>query len=307
MMNTVDHIPVMLQEVIRFLQVQPGGHYVDCTVGTGGHANAILAVSSPGGQLLGLDTDPDAVKVAMVRLQKYENSVLLVNGSFEYIEGICAEHNFQSVNGVLFDLGISSAQLGSHRGFSFQKDAPLDMRFDHTQELTAADIVNTLPEDELASTIFNYSGERGSREIAKRIIKNRPVVSTLELTKIIESVVRRHKGGIHPATRTFQALRIAVNRELECLKEALPQAMNILSPRGRLVVISYHSLEDRIVKNFFTRESKDCICPPMIPECVCGHTHRLHLVTKKVVTPSTSEVKFNPRSRSAKLRAAERL
>jgi 16S rRNA (cytosine1402-N4)-methyltransferase len=301
------HIPVLLNETIEALAVQPGGRYIDCTLGGGGHAAAILDHSSPGGQLLGIDADPEAIKVARDRLEACGSSVLLINENFLNLEAICIKYDYLPVHGILFDLGLSSLQLdGNGRGFSFQREAPLDMRFSSSQRVTAADIVNTYSEAELAHLIRTYGEEGYSRQIAQRIVKERPIKTTLELAKTIEQAVGSRRR-IHPATRTFQALRIAVNYELDNLEAALRQTVNLLGFEGRLVVISYHSLEDRIVKRFMQQESRDCICPPGTPSCVCCHTARLRLVTRRAITPSPEEVKQNPRSRSAKLRAAERI
>ncbi len=306
MMSATAHIPVLLQETIDALAVQPGGRYIDCTIGAGGHSAAILERSSPGGQLLGIDADPDAIKVAKARLEAHSRSVLLVNENFVNLEAICLKYDFFPVHGILFDLGLSSLQLDSpSRGFSFQQDAPLDMRFSPSQEVTVADIINTSSESELARLIKTYGEEVYSRQIARRIAQERPIKTTLQLARTVEQATGGRRGRIHPATRTFQALRIAVNHELEHLEAALKQAINFLGFEGRLVVISYHSLEDRIVKQLMRRESTDCICPPGTPACVCGHTARLRLITRKVITPSVTEVRLNPRSRSAKLRVAE--
>ena len=302
------HTPVLVKEVIELLRVQPGGRYIDCTVGTGGHAIAILEKSSPGGQLLGIDIDPKAIKISQARLQRFGKAVSLINQSFENLEVICEGKDFRPVHGILFDLGLSSHQLeDDSRGFSFKRDSFLDMRFSPTQELTTADIVNTFPEAELASLLWRYGEERRSREIARWIVKNRPIRSTLQLARIVEQAVGRNRRRIHPATKTFQALRIAVNRELERLETALRQAVNLLGPGGRLTVISYHSLEDRLVKEFLQQESTDCICPSNLPFCACGHKAILKIITKKVVTPLPEEIKANPRSRSSKLRVAERI
>ena len=302
------HIPVLLNETIEALAVGPGGRYIDCTLGGGGHAAAILDHSSPGGQLLGIDADPRAIEIARARLIAYGNSVKIINENFVELEAICIKNDFLPVHGILFDLGLSSLQLnGSGRGFSFGHDAPLDMRYSPGQQLSAADIVNTYSEAELAHLIRTYGEEGYSRRIARWILKERPIRTTLELAQVIERAVGGRKGRLHPATKTFQALRIAVNHELEYLEAALKQAVSLLGFEGRLVVISYHSLEDRIVKRFMSQESKDCICPPGIPSCVCQHTARLRLVSKRVITPSPAEVESNPRSRSAKLRVAERV
>jgi 16S rRNA (cytosine1402-N4)-methyltransferase len=301
------HKPVLLNKTVEALQAQPGKRYVDCTLGVGGHASAILENILPDGKLLGIDADPEAIKMAKNRLTDYIGSTIIINDNFANLETICRENNFLPVHGILFDLGLSSTQLESERGFSFQHDSPLDMRFSPTQELTAADIVNDLSEDRLSQIIKNYGEERYSKRIARYITKNRPIGSTLQLASIIEKATGGRHGKIHPATRTFMAVRIAVNHELENLAAALKQSVNCLDHRGRLVVISYHSLEDRIVKQFMIRESKGCICPPGTPICQCGHKPSLKIVTKKPITPSLTETKLNPRSRSAKLRVAERL
>ncbi|MBA7679917.1 Ribosomal RNA small subunit methyltransferase H [subsurface metagenome] len=307
-MSAATHIPVLLNETIEALAVQPGGRYIDCTLGAGGHAAAILERSSPGGQLLGIDADPMAIKIAETRLEAYKDSTLLINENFVNLQAICLKYDFLPVHGILFDLGLSSLQLNSNnRGFSFQHDTPLDMRFSPSQEVTAADIINTFSENELARLIKAYGEEGYSRQIAHHILRERPIKTTLHLARVIEQTIGSRRGKIHPATRTFQALRIAVNRELEHLEAALKQAINLLGYEGRLVVISYHSLEDRIVKQLMQQESRGCICLPNTPVCVCGHTARLRLVNKKVITPASTEVQLNPRSRSAKLRAAERI
>jgi len=302
------HTPVLLKEAVEALQVQPGKRYVDCTLGSGGHAMAILEKSLLNGQLLGIDADPDAIKIAKTRLADYADSTIMVNDNFANLETICKENNFLSVDGILFDLGMSSIQLdNAERGFSFQRNGPLDMRFGPTQELTASEIINILPEDKLGNLIRTYGEERYSRQIARHIVRNRPINSTIELVHIVEQAIGSRRGKIHPATRTFLALRIAVNRELENLLTALKQTINCLGHRGRLVVISYHSLEDRLVKQFMVRETKRCLCPPETPMCVCGHVPSLRLISKKAIMPLLGEIESNPRSRSARLRAAERL
>ncbi len=301
------HIPVLIEEVIEALTVQPGGRYIDCTLGGGGHAAAILERSSPGGQLLGIEADPDNIKIARDRLAAYGDAAVIVNDNFVNLEAIAERYHFRPVHGILFDLGLSSFQLAQGgRGFSFQQDMPLDMRFSPEQKTTAADLVNSLSENELQHLLKDYGEETNSRRIVSAIVKNRPVKTTAQLAKIVEEAVGGRHGKIHPATKTFQALRIAVNDELENLKSALKQSLNLLGHEGRLVVISYHSLEDRIVKQFIAEESRDCICPPELPVCVCKHKAQLKSIYKKVVTPSRSEIRANPRSRSAKLRAAER-
>ncbi|MFC2045867.1 16S rRNA (cytosine(1402)-N(4))-methyltransferase RsmH [Chloroflexota bacterium] len=289
------HVPVLVRETIDALSVQPGGRYIDCTVGAGGHAAAILDHSLPGGQLLGIDADPEALEIARSRLEAYQESTLIINENFANLQAICFKYDFFPVHGILFDLGLSSLQLSNGtRGFSFQYDSPLDMRFNPDQEVTAADIVNTYTETELAHFIRTYGEEGFSHQIARRIKQERPIRSTLHLARLIENVVGNRRGRIHPATKTFQALRIAVNRELEYLEAGLKQAIDLLGFEGRLVVISYHSLEDRIVKRFMQQQSR-------------GDEACLRLIHKKVITPSFAEVQMNPRSRSAKLRVAERI
>jgi 16S rRNA (cytosine1402-N4)-methyltransferase len=304
----VTHEPVMLREVLAALAVRPGGRYVDCTVNGGGHAEAILDAAQPGGSLLGIDADPEAIAMSQERLSRFGAGVAIVQGNFRDMDRLCRERGFAPVNGILFDLGLSSHQLASARGFSFRVEAPLDMRFGPEEETTAAYWVNQAPEEELADIIWRFGEERQSRRIARAIVNGRPLGTTTELAKAVEQAVGRRTGSqIHPATKTFQALRIAVNQELASLAEALPWAHGLLGFGSRLVVISYHSLEDRIVKQFIARESRDCVCPPSQPVCTCGHKATLRPVTRGAVTPSREEIAVNPRSRSAKLRAAERL
>jgi len=301
------HVPVMLNEVIAALDVRPGGRYIDCTLGGGGHAEAILERAQPGGALLGIDADPQAVERGRERLARFGESSTLVNGNFGDIGAIARQVEFAPVNGVLMDLGMSSFQLELGEGFSFQRETALDMRFGGDGP-TAADIVNTYGERELADLIFKYGEEPASRRIARRIVEARPIGTSAELAKAVEQAVgRRATLKTHPATRTFQALRIAVNQELENLAAALPQAHGLLGFGARIAVLSYHSLEDRIVKEFIRRESRDCICPPELPECRCGHRATLRPVTKGALKPSLSEIAANPRARSARLRAAVRI
>lgn len=306
--DTLFHTSVLLDEAIEYLAVQPGGRYIDCTLGAGGHALAIMRETEPGGLLLGIDADPHAIEFARGSLEEYPDSVRLVNGNFRDLKTIARAQNFTPVHGVLFDLGISSMQLAEKdRGFSFQTDAPLDMRFSESQTLTAATILNDYEEDDIANLIWEFGEERHSRRIARAIVRARPLTTTTQLAEVIRKAAPDGRSRIHPATRTFQALRIAVNDELASLTSSLEQARDVLGPSGRLVVISFHSLEDRIVKRFLTRESKDCICPPEQPTCTCGHKASLRILTKRPIAPGAEEVRRNPRSRSAKLRAAERL
>lgn len=300
------HIPVLLEKVVEGLAVKPGGLYIDATVGEGGHAEAILEASFPDGCLLGIDVDDEALKKAAERLARFKGRVALVKANYRDLASIARREGFFQVDGILFDLGFAFFQVEDpRRGFSFYLNGPLDMRYDRSGKTSAYHIVNRIPEEELADIIWKYGEEPKARRIAKAIAQARPIRSTLELARIVEQVVGSG-GKIHPATRVFQAIRIAVNQELDNLKEALPQAVELLKPGGRLAVISFHSLEDRIVKEFFRQESRDCICPPEMPVCVCGHKATLKVITQKPITPSPEEVEANPRSRSAKLRIAER-
>jgi 16S rRNA (cytosine1402-N4)-methyltransferase len=302
------HVPVLLDEVIAGLQPQRGGYFVDCTVGLGGHAAAILEEISTSGRLLGIDADPEAIKLSQDKLGDYGEAVALVNDNFINLEAICKRYHFHPVDGILFDLGVSSLQLDTaERGFSFQLDAPLNMRFDPGQELTASDIVNSFSEQELAKLIEKYGEERHSRRIARYIVQNRPIATTVELARLVVQASGGKRARIHPATRTFMALRIAVNSELQNLELALRQTVNLLRPGGRLTVISYHSLEDRIAKQFMRDAASSCLCPPKTLMCRCGHEPTLKLISRKVIKPTSLETESNPRSRSAKLRVAERL
>lgn len=302
------HLPVMVPEVLDALKVQPGGRYIDATAGEGGHSQAILRASEPGGQVLAIDADEEAVAVAKERLTEFGDSFLTVNANFRDLRITALRHDFAPVHGVLFDLGVSSLQLDREaRGFSFRRADPLDMRFSIDQRVTAADVVNSYSQGELADLIYHLGEERAARRIATAIVRSRPIETSLELANIIEKASPRRGARIHPATRTFQAIRIAVNDELSALETALQQAASLIGHGGRMVVISYHSLEDRIVKNFFRKESSDCVCPPGTPICICDHKATLKMVTKKPVTPSEAEIGSNARSRSAKLRSAERI
>jgi 16S rRNA (cytosine1402-N4)-methyltransferase len=302
------HLPVLLDEVIAALQPRRGGRFVDCTVGLGGHAAAILEEILPSGRLLGIDADPEAIRISKDRLSRYGDTVTLVNDNFINLEAICERYHIHPVDGILFDLGVSSLQLDTaERGFSFHLDAPLDMRFDPEQGLTASDIVNRFSEQELAKLIERYGEERHSRRVARHIVQNRPVATTAELARLVEQAVNGKRARIHPATRTFMALRIAVNNELQNLELALKQTLNLLRPGGRLTVLSYHSLEDRIVKQFMRYAASSCLCPPGTIVCRCGHVPTLKLISRKVIKPTSLEIESNPRSRSAKLRVAERL
>jgi 16S rRNA (cytosine1402-N4)-methyltransferase len=301
------HTPVLLDEVLEGLEITPGGRYIDCTVGTGGHARAILERSDPDGELLGIDLDLAAIMVAERQLSSFGKRVTLVHDSFAQLSAIASAEGFMPADGILLDLGLSSLQLESaERGFSFQKDGPLDMRMDRDGDITAAHLVNELDGAELAEIIAKHGEEVKARAIARAIVRSRPLGTTLELANVVARAVGRSRR-LHPATRTFQALRIAVNEELEALSTVLPPIPAILAKGGRMAIISFHSLEDRLVKDFMVRESRDCLCPPEIVVCTCGHKRTLQILTKKPVRPSANEVAQNPRSRSAKLRVATRV
>jgi 16S rRNA (cytosine1402-N4)-methyltransferase len=302
------HTPVMTPEIMQALNVQPGGRYIDATLGEGGHSTSILAAVTPGGQVLGLDADAEAVSVATERLAEYGDSMLALNVNFRDIRATALRYEFVPVHGVLFDLGVSSLQLDREsRGFSFRRADPLDMRFSFDQQVTASDIVNGYAESELADVIFHLGEDRAARRIARAIVRNRPIETSLELADVIEKANPRRGKRTHPATRTFQAIRIAVNDELSALETALEQAVSLLGQSGRIAVISYHSLEDRIVKNFVRKQATDCICPPGTPICQCDHLATLKIITRRPLIPSDEEIKSNPRARSAKLRVAERV
>jgi len=305
---TKAHQPVLYNEIIHLLQPHQSGRYVDGTIGAGGHALGILKASDPDGRLLGLDLDILALQLAQNQLESYRERVILVQSSFKNLRKQLDALGWQMVDGILLDLGISSMQIDSpERGFSFRKDALLDMRFDPSNPLNASRLVNELPEADLADLLFNYGEERRSRQVAKAIVEARPIETTLQLADIVASATTSGRKGLHPATRTFQALRIAVNDELTNLEKTLPQAISSLKPEGRFAVIAYHSLEDRIVKHFFRSESKDCICPPEQIVCTCGHVASIKLITKRPIRPQAEEISQNPRARSARLRVVEKI
>jgi 16S rRNA (cytosine1402-N4)-methyltransferase len=302
------HTPVMIPEIMQALNVQPGGRYIDGTLGEGGHSKEILKAATPGGQVLGLDADAEAIAVATERLNEQGDGFVGVNVNFRDIRATALKHEFVPVHGVLFDLGVSSLQLDREsRGFSFRRADPLDMRFSFDQQTTAADIVNGYAESELADVIFHLGEDRAARRIANAIVRHRPINTSLELAELIEKVNPRRGKRTHPATRTFQAIRIAVNDELSALETSLEQAVSLLGQSGRLAVISYHSLEDRIVKNFIRKQASDCICPPGTPICQCDHLATLKVITRRPLIPTDAEIASNPRARSAKLRVAERV
>lgn len=313
------HIPVLLSEVLGYLNPKPHQNFIDCTVGGGGHLIPILNIIFPSGKIMGIDLDPTAQRATLEKLKaqsaklKTEN-VILIHDNFKNLEKICEQYNFKNIHGILFDLGLSSAQVDNKtRGFSFGSES-LDMRFDPAEgNMTAKDILNTYSEDQLVKIFQEFGEEKLARTIAQKIVEIRKEhrwESGRKLAEVVNEIYRKHyrtKSKVHPATKIFQALRIEVNNELENIKQGLQQALAILRPEGRLLAISYHSLEDRIVKKFFKKESKKCICPPEFPQCVCGHEKKLHIITKKPISPSAKEIQMNPRSRSAKLRVAQKL
>ncbi len=306
------HVPVLFDEALNLLRPRSGGRYIDATFGGGGHTVALLEQSAPDGQVMAIDADPDAIARARDLAALFPGRLTLTQGNFRDLEILARDKQFDAVDGILMDLGLSSFQLSRpERGFSFQRSGPLDMRFDTTSAFSASDIVNGWSEEDIARLLFEYGEEQRSRPIARAIVRERNselITTTDRLASIVERAVGGRRGrAIHPATRTFQALRIAVNDELEALRSGLDGAINLLTAGGRIAVISFHSLEDRIVKTFLRHESTDCICPPETPICVCGHKARMTLITRRAVRPSEIEEQSNPRSRSARLRVAERL
>jgi 16S rRNA (cytosine1402-N4)-methyltransferase len=310
--ETFRHQSVLPDEVIHYLNPRPGGTYLDGTLGGGGHARLILERCTPGGMLIGIDQDQEALRATGQRLAEFGDAARLVHGNFGELEQHLDDLGVSALDGFILDIGVSSHQLDSvNRGFSFQHDAPLDMRMDTSQGQTAADLLNGLPEHELERIIWDYGEERWAKRIASFIVKARleePIAGTLQLVDIIKGAVPKAKWDerIHPATRTFQAIRIAVNRELENLEKGLRAAIEHLRPGGRGVVISFHSLEDRIVKHIFREYTTGCICPRNLPVCVCNSRPRVQILTNRPVMASDEEINGNPRSRSAKLRSLEK-
>jgi 16S rRNA (cytosine1402-N4)-methyltransferase len=301
---------VLYREALDGLALRPGGWYIDCTAGSGGHAAGILEGSAPDGRLLALDTDPEAIIRTRSRLLPFGERVRLVQANFRDLAATAQREGWQAVDGILLDLGVSSVQLGTARlGFSFQEPGPLDMRLDPAQAGTAADLVNTLAEADLAALLRRYGEEQMAGRIAAAIVRERargPITTTGALAELVARVKGR-RGRLHPATTVFQALRIAVNGELESLEAALPQAVRLLHPGGRLAVIAFHSLEDRIVKRYLHSEARECRCPPEQPICTCDRRPALRLIGRHAVLPGDEELRLNPRARSARLRVAERL
>ncbi len=339
-----EHVPVLLSETIEGLALTPNATCIDGTVGGAGHAEALLTATAPTGRLLGLDADASAIARAWARLAPFGERAVLVQANFRHITSVAVAHGFAHVNAVVLDLGISAFELAPERGFSLRAAGPLDMRMDPGTELTADEIVNEWSQEQLADILYRYGEEPRSRRIARAVVAARPLRTTTELAEVVSRTVGRDSPSgpgrrrIHPATRVFQALRIRVNDELGALAEALPAIVSLLVPAGllapsnpgpplgsvagagggeegcvpqtrggRFAVITFHSLEDRVVKQFIQRETRDCLCPPGVPVCTCAHRATLRAVTRKPIRPSEDEIRANPRSRSAKLRIAERL
>jgi 16S rRNA (cytosine1402-N4)-methyltransferase len=302
------HVPVMVQEAVLALTAVPGGSYIDCNLGDGGHSRAILK-SVHGARVLGIDLDQEALARASERLSRWAHQISVHHGNFADLVKIAQEHHHGPSRGVLFDLGVSSAQLDEpDRGFSFRHDARLDMRFNRDVGLTAYDIVNRWPLSRLEEIIRELGDEPRARRVAKAIVRHRRIDTTIELAKVVSGALNwPARSRHHPATRTFQALRMAVNGEVDNLKRGLNRAAEVLQQGGRLVVISYHSIEDRVVKQFMRGASASCTCPPRMPECRCDQTPTFTLVSSGVIRPSMSEIRNNPRARSARMRVAERI
>ena len=306
------HISVLLDETIDGLDIKPDGIYVDGTLGGGGHSYEILRRLSPKGRLIGIDQDGEALKAAGERLKKFENQITLVRSNYCEIDKVLKELNVEKVDGILLDIGVSSYQLDNlERGFSYKSDAPLDMRMDTRQELTAADVVNTYSENELFKIIKDYGEDKFAKNIAKHIVlarKENPLETTKELSEVIKRAIPmkvQAKGG-HPAKKTFQAIRIEVNQELTVLKESIDKMIDLLKPNGRICIITFHSLEDRIVKTKFRENENPCTCPPNFPVCVCGKKSKGKVITRKPIIPSEDEIEENKRAKSSKLRIFER-
>lgn len=309
--GSAPHRPVLLRETIELLAAERGGLFVDCTVGLGGHSEAILQ-ASPDAQVLGIDRDDEALELARKRLAQYGSRFRAVHTDFRELTRVLAEAKVKQVRGILADLGVSSLQLDSpSRGFSFRHDAPLDMRMDEASGETAAELLGRLSEVEIARIVFEYGEERRARRIARWIVERRergePISTTGDLADLVERAVGGKRRRIHPATRTFQALRIAVNGELENLDRFVTDAVDLLEPEGRLAVISFHSLEDRIIKRTLGKLSGRCQCPPRLPTCSCGARKAVEILTRRPIIPGADEIAGNPRARSAKLRACKKI
>lgn len=306
------HIPIMLDEVIDGLNIKENGIYLDGTLGGAGHSTEIVKRLG-NGQLIGIDQDENALKKAKEVLSDYSEKVIFVKNNYENIDSVLKELHIEKVDGILLDIGVSSHQFDEvSRGFSHNQDAPLDMRMDRSQDISAWDVVNKYSKERLEDIIFNLGEERWARRIAEFIIEERsttPIDTTLDLVSVIKKAIPKkvRMEGHHPAKKTFQAIRIEVNRELEVLQNSIEKMVGLLNPGGRLAIITFHSLEDRIVKEIFKELYKDCICPPEMPQCICQKTREIEIITRKPITPTKEEIRLNPRSRSSKLRIAEKL
>lgn len=306
------HVSVLLNECIEGLKIKENGIYVDGTLGGGGHSLEIVKRLGEGGRLIGIDQDTDALKAAGERLKDYSDKVTYVHSNFENVRQVLNDLGIEKADGFLIDIGVSSFQLDeAERGFSYMQDAPLDMRMNSENELCAYDVVNNYSEEALNNVIFGYGEERWAKRIAQFIVAERekkPIETTFELVEVIKKAIPKgaRKDGPHPAKRTFQAIRIEVNRELEILEKTIDDMTDLLNPGGRLCVITFHSLEDRIVKNAFRKQENPCTCPPEFPICVCGKKPKAKIITRKPLLPSEEELEVNHRSRSAKLRILER-
>ena len=302
------HIPVLYEEVIGCLQPHSSGKYVDGTVGSGGHAAGILHASDPDGMLLGLDIDSCAVNTATRTLKMFGKRAILRKSSYVEIDKCVSEIGWHKVDGIVLDLGLSSQQLEkAKRGFSFNLEGPLDMRFDSTEELMADDIVNSWPQHKIAKILYELGDETQGNKIARALVSDRPINTTLQLAQIVANCKRHSKAGRHVATKTFQALRIAVNKEIDNIVNVLPKALEILAPGGRIAIIAFHSLEDRLIKRFLRQESQDCVCPIEQITCVCDHHATITRVNRRPISPTYREITENRRSRSARLRVAEKI
>ena len=304
----MEHVPVLCEEIVNYLTPQSCGKYVEGTLGGGGHARSILSASQPDGMLLGLDVDAYAISKSSDYLEGFGERLTIMKSSYVEMDRCIDKLGWEKVNGIILDLGLSSLQLSQpERGFAFSTSGPLDMRFDLAGKLMAGDIVNSWSQTQIANILYEYGDERQSRRIAKALIDSRPIKDTMQLANIVLECKRGKKTRRHPATKTFQALRIAVNKELANIANVLPKAIDILAPGGRLAVIAFHSLEDRLVKRFFKKESQDCICPPEQISCVCRHEASVLLLNRRPIRPTQFEINNNRRSRSAVLRIVEKL
>lgn len=307
------HVTVLKNEAVEGLHIKENGVYVDCTLGGAGHSALIASRLGKEGKLICIDQDDKAIENARKLLSEWNDRIILVKSNFRNLLQVINDLGYEKVDGVLYDLGVSSPQLDeAERGFSYNHDAPLDMRMDQHGSLSAYDIVNHWDEVEIANVIYRYGEEKFSRRIARKILEQRteaPIESTLQLVEVIKKGIpaAARRQGPHPAKRTFQAIRIAVNDELQAFEDSLKQALQGLDVQGRISVITFHSLEDRICKQFFKSQNVSCICPPGFPQCVCGQEPKLKIITRKPILPSEEEVEDNPRARSAKLRIAEKL